>query len=141
MAITPQHRMTQHSDTSTFLPRIRFLHIFYIPLQNQTKKPKIFLFDVQIQRRKPHKKLKDETYKRPPKVKRPPTTDRAERPTLVRGSRPNLPTASAALFLLPPTSSRNYCGKSVCYGWLALHNQLHTIVVGQIGAPPQPAGT
>ena len=48
----PQHRTTQRSDAS-----IRFLYLFYILLQKQSKKPKTFLFVVQFQRRKPRSKL------------------------------------------------------------------------------------
>ena len=46
MVMIPQHRTTQRSDASKFLPSIRFLHFFYILLQKQSKKPKIFLFVV-----------------------------------------------------------------------------------------------
>ena len=138
--MTPQHRTSQRSGASTFLSPIQFVHIFYIPLQNNPKSQKNFICCANP-KKKPHSKPLHMTIKRPPRARRPLMTDRAERLTLVRGSRPTLPTASAALFLLPPTGSRTFCGKSVCYGWFALHCQLHTIIVGQIGAPPQPAGT
>ena len=142
MVTTLQRRTTKRSDAPEFLIAIfysySYLYNFFRKIVQETN---IILFVVQFQRRKPHGELLHQTYKRPPWAERPPTTDRAERLTLVRGSHPTLPTASAAPFLLPLTSSRNYCGKSVCYGWLTLHNQLHTIIVGQIRAPPQPAGT
>ena len=70
MATTPQLRTTQHSDASTFLPPIPFLPIFYTFLQKQFKRPKLTLFVVQFQRRKPDSKLLHMTIKRPTRAKR-----------------------------------------------------------------------
>ena len=111
-------------------------------LQNFTKKiakkPKIILFVVQFQRRKSHSKLQYKIYKRPPRAKGPPTTARAERLTLIRESRPTLPTTSAALVLPPQPRSQKTVRKFICYGWSALHNQPHKLIVGRTAAPPLP---
>ena len=107
--------------------------------RKNSKKPKKFLFVVQFQRRKPHSKLLHMTIKKPPRSKRPPTTDRAEQLTLIRGSRPTLPTASAALFLLPQTRSQTTGEKFFCYGWSALHSQPHKPKIERTTAPPLPA--
>ena len=68
------------------------------------KKPKIFLFVVQFQGRRPYRKLLYEKYKRPPKAKRLPTTDRAEQPIRFRENCPT-PPKTAAFPLFPPRTT------------------------------------
>ena len=134
MAMIPQHRTTQRSDASTFLPSIRFLHILYILLQKQSKKPKIFLFVVQIERRKPHSKLKDETYRRPPRAKKTPTTDRAWPLTLFRESRPTPPTSAGLLLFQRPTTPQKSASTNFCLYSSTGPTQLCTIATDQIEA-------
>ena len=124
----------------TFCSLIQLLiYISYNFYKKLQKSPKIFLFVVQFQRRKPHSKLLHMTIKRQPRAKKPPTTDRAEQLALIRGSRPTLPTASAALFLLPQTRSKKTGKKFFCYGWSTLHSQPHKPRTEQTRAPPLPA--
>ena len=76
-------------------------------LQKDCKKPKIFLFVVQFHRRRPCRNLPYKTYKKPPRAKRPPTADRAERLTLFRESRSTLLTSVNFLLSQQPTSPQN----------------------------------
>ena len=75
-----------------------FLQVFTKKIATQ---PKLFLFLVQLQRRKPYSKLLHKTYKRPPTAKRPTTTARAGRLPQFRESRPT-PQTTADFPLFPP---------------------------------------
>ena len=131
----PQHRTTQRQTPRGFATisfPSSFLHSFTKTIQ---KAKNFFSFCCAI----PKKKAEHQTTKHgPPRAKSPPTTDKAERLTLARESRPTLPTASAALSLLLLTRPHTTGGRFFCYGLLALQNQPHTPLVGRTAAPPLP---
>ena len=100
MGTTLQRQTTKRSKASMFFCcQFLFLFIFSTIFQKSLQKnSKKNLFVVQLQRRKPYSTWRHKTIRRPPRAKRPPSTDRAEQLTLVRGSRPTPPTSAAAPF-------------------------------------------
>ena len=121
---TLQRRLTEHYDAQNFFySHILFLFSFLqFFLQKGYKKPKIFQIVVQFHRRKPYRNLPYKVYKRPPRAKRPPTTDRAERLTPIQGSRPTPPRAATAPSSLQQTTSRTIAGKCAYCGLSAAHS-------------------
>ena len=94
---------------------------------------------MQFHWRRPYRNLQYKTYKRPPRAKRPPTTDRAGRLTLIRGSLPTPPRFATAPSLLQLTTSRTIVGKCAYCGLSAAHSQLCKPAFVQTTAPPLPA--
>ena len=130
---------TKRLDAPKFsYSQILFLFLFQLIFHKTVAKSQKYSFVVQFHRRGPYRNLQYKKYKRPPRAKRPPTTDRAERLTQFRESRPPPPTTSAALVLPPQPRSQKTAGKFFCYGWSALHNQPHMPIVGRTAAPPLP---
>ena len=100
------------------------LFIFSTFLQKPPKKPKIFLFVVQFPGRRPYRKLLYKKYKRPLRAKRPPTTERAERLTLIRESRPTSPTSAGFPLFQMPTTPQRSASTNFCLGSSSGHIQL-----------------
>ena len=119
----PQHRTTQRSDASMFCHHFVFF-IFSTFLQKQPKKLKIVLFVVQFQGKRPYRKLPYKKYKRPSRAKRPPTTDRAERLTLIRENRPTPPTSAGFPLFQRPTTPQTSASTNFCLGSSSGHIQL-----------------
>ena len=113
---------------------------YFLPTFTKTQKAGNTLFVVQFQRRKRDSKLRQKTIQGPPTAKRPPTTDRAEQLTLIRGSRPIPPTTATALSSFLPTMSRTTDEIYVCYGLLAAHSPLYRLEFVRTTAQPRPAG-
>ena len=142
MATTLQRRTTKRSDAPKFFcSHILFLFLslqFFTTILQKAKNKKNA---VQFQRRRPYSKLREKHIKGRRGLKGPPATDRAERLTLFRESRPTPPTAATAPALPPPTMLRTIGGKCVYYGWLAVHTPRHMLIIERTVAPPLPAGT
>ena len=90
---TLQRQLTEHYNAQNFSQsHIRFLFFFlqvYYKVARSQKKFKLLCNSNEGGRTvNYHTK-----YKRPPRAKRPPTTDRAERLTPIQGSRPTPPTS------------------------------------------------
>ena len=103
---TLQRQLTEQYEAQKFfyshiLFLFLFLQIFY---KKVTKKPKIILIVVQSPQKRSYRTLPYKRYKRPPRTKRPPTTDEAGRLTLIRESHPTPPTISDGIIFLPQTS-------------------------------------
>ena len=88
------------------------------------KAKNIFLFVVQFQGRRPYRKLLYKKYIKPPRAKRPPTTDRAERLTLIRESRPTAPTSAGFPLFQRPTTPQRSASTKFCLGSPSGHIQL-----------------
>ena len=102
------------------------IYISYNFLQKITKKPKVFFFVVQFQRRKPHSKLLYKTLKKPPMTKRPPKTDGMEQLTLFRENRPAPPTSADFLPFRRPTTPQNRASRNFCLDSSIAHTQICT---------------
>ena len=104
-------------------------------LQLFTKKiatqPNLFLFVVQLQRRKSYSKLLHKTYKYSPRAKKPPTAARAGRLTQFRGSRPSSSTSVIFLFSQQSTNPQNIVLIDFYSNWLNGHDRRYMLKFGQ----------
>ena len=114
MAIILQHRTTQHSYDSTFCHHFVFFIFLHSFTQTTQKSQKYFylLCNSKEGSRTVHYSTK--SIKRPPRAKRPPTTNRAGRLTRFRESRPTPPTNEDSRLSRQTTSLRNVDETTSC---------------------------
>ena len=119
-------RLNVQKPHSSFVAIFHSYFYLFNLLQKYRRKAKNILIWCAIPKKKPYSKLRNKTYKRPRKTKRPPTIDRSEQLTLFRESRPTPPTTVIFPLSQRPTSFQNTVSINFCSDWSARNNRHYT---------------
>ena len=115
MATTLQRGTTKRSDAPKFFVATFYSYSYlYNLLRKILQTPKLFLIVVQFQEESRTVNYGTRHIKKLPRAKRPPTTDRAERLTLIRKSRSTRPTTVVFPPFRRPTSLQNIVSANFC---------------------------
>ena len=138
MAMILQHRTIRPSDASTFCHHFAFFSSTF--LQKQHKKPKIIFLLCNSKEENRTVNYNTKRIQRPPRAKRPPTTNRAGRLTRFRESCPTPPTCAAFPTSQPPPKFRKCSEDDTYYSSSTEHTRQYMPVNTQKLARLQASG-